>query len=109
MKYLRDQLQYYGAETLSCEELLCLVLRSSPARPDVLERIHTLLHRSGSMQDLFKLDFGQLAHEHGLGKAKAAQIQAVLELARRLSIPSVNQKSQIIYAHHAADLVMPAM
>src|SRR5690348_14803864 len=103
MKLLREQLEHYGATSLSTEELLSLVLRTSPASECGVQRIQTLLATYGTMQELLNLDFGQLTHEYGLGKAKAAQLQALLEVARRLTLPSKTQRHQITYAQHAAD------
>src|SRR5438552_827933 len=109
MKHLHERLERYGAKTLSTEELLSFVLRTSAPRDEVMQRIEHLLTTSGSLQDLLKLDFGQLTHDYGLSKAKAAQMQAVLELARRLTLPSLNQRYQITCAEQAAKLVMPEM
>jgi DNA repair protein RadC len=109
MKLLREQLEHYGATSLSTEGLLTLVLRTSPGSLRVVERIHTLLTTYDRLQDVLQVDFGQLCHEYGFGKAKAAQVQALLELARRLTLPSKSQRYQITCAQHAADLLMPEM
>ena len=45
----------------------------------------------------------------GLGKIKAAQLLAVLELTRRLATPPLEKKYQINCAADAARLVMPQM
>src|SRR5437868_15140396 len=109
MKQLRERLEHSGVQALSTEELLSLVLRASPASEQVFQHLHTLLATDTSVQDLLKTDFGQLSHEYGLGKARAAQVQALLEIARRLTLPSVKANYQITCAEHAAHLLMPQM
>ncbi len=107
MRYLRERLQQSGAATLSSEELLSLVLRTSAGNENTTDRIGQLLKEHGGLQELLKADLGQLYHE--LGNAKSAQLQAVLEIARRLTVPSVNTKYQITSPQDTANLVMAEM
>lgn len=88
MKHLRERLEQNGAQKLSTTELLTLVLRTSPANEEIVQKIEHLLTTSTGLADLLNLDFGHLAYVHSFGKAKAAQLQAVFELARRLNAPS---------------------
>jgi len=107
MRYLRERLQQYGVTTLSSTELLALVLCTSAGNGSVTEHLHTLFTEHGGLQELLKADFGELSRE--LGNAKAAQLQAILELARRLTIPQPDRRYQITAPQDAAHLVMPEM
>ena len=73
-----------------------------------MPNLYSLLN-SYSVQQLFNVDFGQLCQQYGLGEAKAAQLQAVLEVARRLTIPRDEEKYTIKSPLDAANLVRPEM
>jgi DNA repair protein RadC len=109
VKHLRERLQVSGTSVLSNDELLSLVLgtASSPAR--IIRQVQTLF-TSMSLQELLTIDFGELSSKYLLGDAKAAQLQAVLELARRLTVPSLQEERyQILSPADAANLVMAEM
>ncbi len=105
MKQLRERLQCYGSETLLDEELLTLVLCTGPMREDAVTAIRTLLNHYRGLGGLMRADMGELCQEHRLSAVKAAQIQAVLELAKRLSIERPDRKYQIRSVDDAANLV----
>src|SRR5438067_988450 len=64
---------------------------------------------STSLQELFTIDFGELSTTHQLGDTKAAQLQAVVELARRLTLPHDTQRYQVLSPADAANLVRAEM
>jgi DNA repair protein RadC len=105
MKQLREQLQCYGSESLSDVELLTLVLRTGPGHDDLSTVIPALLANYGGLGGLMRADLGEWCQEHHLSRAKAAQLQAVLELAKRLSIERPDRKYQIRSVDDAANLV----
>lgn len=109
MKYLRERLQHRGATTLSNEELLLIILQTRPTGDNIGDLVHSLLVRSGGLHGLLRAEYGELDKDYQLGRAKAAQLQAVLELAKRLMAPSYEQKYRIKYAQDAANLVMAEM
>ncbi len=61
------------------------------------------------MQELLTVDYGVLKGQYQLGDAKAAQLQAMLEVGRRLLIPSDSEKYIIRSSADAANLVRPEM
>ncbi|HEY0062127.1 MAG TPA: DNA repair protein RadC [Telluria sp.] len=79
----RERLIRDGAATLSDPELLALCLRVGVKGMNAVELGRALLTQFGSLQALFGASCQQLSAVHGLGPAKYAQLQAVLELARR--------------------------
>ena len=105
---LRERLHHSGVQGLSNHDLLTLVLCTGKGHRHVVEQIHTLLENN-SLQELLKADVSAVYQEYGLSAVKAAQLQAVLELARRLSIPSGQERYQIISPKDAANLVMAEM
>ncbi len=107
-KKLRERLHQRGISSLSTADLLTLVLSTGSGNDVIVQRVHTLL-TSYSLQELLHLDVGELCQQFGLGVAKAAQCQAVLELARRLTIPSGQERYQIMSPKDAANLAMAEM
>ncbi len=108
---LREQLQQYGIQTLSNEELLTLIFctESSTGRIDVLRQVQKLLANCGDLQGILSAEFGEICLSHGFGEKKAAQLQAVLELARRLAGQAPPKKYQICSVDDAASLVRMEM
>jgi len=106
--HLRERLQYNGASVLSNAELLSIVVGTGPSPPSGIRQVQTLFadHR---LQDLYSMDFGELSRKYLLGDAKAAQVQAVVELARRLTLPTTEERYQITSPADAAHLVMAEM
>ena len=88
---------------LSDAELLSIVLRADQESDSVSPHIQTLL-TSYSVRQLFSIDFGELCQQYGFEEAKAAQLQATLEVARRLTLPSENEKYTIKSPADAAAL-----
>jgi DNA repair protein RadC len=81
----REKLLARGSETLSDAELLALVLRTGDAtsRMSALDHARLLLHRFGSLRRLGVASVAELCAVKGIGPAKAAELLAVFELARR--------------------------
>ena len=83
----REKLLNHGAETLSDAELLALVLRTGDAasQTSALDHARLLLARFGSLRALAGATTAELCELRGIGPAKAAEIQAVFQLARRFA------------------------
>jgi len=79
----RERLAKYGPEKLRDEELLALVLGAGTQGLNVLQLSRRILKRIHIVgREKITLDI--LLEERGLGKAKAAQILALLALGQRL-------------------------
>ncbi|KGF78675.1 hypothetical protein IA69_28960 [Massilia sp. JS1662] len=79
----RERLVREGAQALSDPELLALLLRVGVRGKSAVELGRDILQHFGSLHGLFGATLGDCAEVHGLGMAKYAQLQAVMELARR--------------------------
>lgn len=79
----RERLISEGAGALSDPELLALFLRVGVKGRNAVELGRDLLGRFGSIHGLFAASLVQLSQVHGMGPAKFAELQAVMELARR--------------------------
>jgi DNA repair protein RadC len=80
----RERLAAYGAGALADAELLAILLRTGMRGRSAVDVARDLIARFGSVGTLLAADPRQLAAEPGLGGAKLAQLQAALELARRV-------------------------
>ncbi|WP_305857525.1 RadC family protein [Balneatrix alpica] len=79
----REKLLTQGAAQLTDAELLAIFLRTGVAGKSAVVLAQELLHGFGSLAALLKADLASFSQGKGLGSAKYAQLQAVLEMARR--------------------------
>jgi DNA repair protein RadC len=79
----REKLLAKGPAALSDAELIAIFLRTGMRGKSAVDLARDALGRFGSLSALFAADAGALAAVPGLGAAKSAQLQAVLEMARR--------------------------
>ncbi len=79
----RERLLAKGAEALSDAELLAIFLRVGVKGKSAVDLARELLGRFGSLNRLFAARAAEFAAVPGMGAAKYAQLQAVLEMARR--------------------------
>jgi len=79
----REKLLAKGADALSDAELLAIFLRTGVSGKSAVDLARGLLARCGSLSTLCAASERDLCELPGMGRAKVAQLQAVLELARR--------------------------
>lgn len=80
----RERLLSQGAQALSDAELLAIFLRVGVRGKSAVDLARELLsHFDGHLSRLAQASVGKLSQLPGMGPAKAAQLMAVLELARR--------------------------
>jgi len=80
----RERLIKMGAEALSVQELLAIVLGSGTPGEPVTVVAEKLLGDFGSLKRLSQASFEELKKRKGLKEAKVSRLKAALELARRL-------------------------
>jgi DNA repair protein RadC len=79
----RERLQKLGAEALSPQEILaCIIGRGGAGKP-VLDLVQELVSRFGGLNGLARASIQDLMQVKGIGPAKAIQLRAAFELARR--------------------------
>ncbi|MBV7298722.1 RadC family protein [Enterovibrio paralichthyis] len=79
----REKLLAKGADSLTDAELLAIFLRTGVAGMNAIELAGYLLKDFGSLRGLMQANQTQFCQRKGLGSAKYAQLQAVLELSKR--------------------------
>lgn len=79
----RERLVKHGAQSLSDAELLAVFLRVGVSGKSAVDLGRDMIIHFGSLNGLFSANLFEFSKLNGLGPAKYAQLQAVMELARR--------------------------
>ena len=80
----REKAIYYGIETLSNQELVAVILRTVNKEMSVLNLAQFLLDEIGGFQELKDIDYQRLIQIKGIKQAKAIELMACIELAKRM-------------------------
>ncbi|MBL8398063.1 MAG: DNA repair protein RadC [Candidatus Accumulibacter sp.] len=89
----RERLLGHGAAALSDAELLAIFLRVGTRGKSAVDLGRDLIVRFGSLNGLFAATLDEFSTVPGLGRAKYAQLQAVLEMSRRSLAEDLQQRS----------------
>jgi DNA repair protein RadC len=84
----RERLQALGAGALSAQELLAIVIGRGVAGKPVTAIAQELIWRFGSVGGVSEATIEELSRIKGLGNAKAIQLKACFELAKRMELAS---------------------
>ena len=79
----REKLIEKGASALSDAELLAIFLRTGVKGKSAVDLARDLLTTFGGLRQLLESTHIEFCSAHGLGDAKYAQLQAVLEMSSR--------------------------
>lgn len=79
----REKLLAQGAESLSDGELLAIFLRTGVSGKSAVDLARTLISEFGGLRFILQASEKQFCAHLGLGPAKYAQLQAVLEMSQR--------------------------
>ena len=101
----RERLAEHGAEVLNNAELLAILLRVGVQGENAVEMGQRLLQDLGGLHGLHRASFTEVCAQHGIGAAKAAQIKAAIELGRRLTQQSPEERPAIHSPADAAEMV----
>lgn len=96
----RERLIKNGSQHLSDAELLAIFLRVGVSGKSAVDLGREMIAHFGSLNGLFSASLPQFSQMHGLGPAKYAQLQAVMELARR-SLNETLNSGEVLSSPHA--------
>lgn len=89
----RERLYLYGAQNLSNEELMMILLKTGTKKQSVKDLSFALLIESGGVRNLKNMTYQKLIQIDGIGKVKAIEILALIELSKRMqeqiSLPDI--------------------
>ncbi|MEM7208154.1 MAG: DNA repair protein RadC [Pseudomonadota bacterium] len=92
----REKLLERGAESLTDAELLAIFLRTGVAGKTAVDLARGLLDEFGSLPLLLGASRTRFCSAKGLGSAKFAQLQAVLEMGRRYLHKSMQENDVLV-------------
>lgn len=92
----RERLINFGAESLSNEELLSILLKTGTKDVSVKELASTILNKIGEINKLNEINYHILSSIQGVGSAKACTLLAVVELSRRITRKNASLNNVII-------------
>jgi DNA repair protein RadC len=102
----REKLLSRGAETLSDAELLAIFLRTGCAGKSAVDLARDLLHTFGGLRSILEADLKNFCRAHGLGTAKYAQLQAVLEMAKRHLAETLTKNDMFTQPEHVRQYLL---
>lgn len=80
----RERLQHLGAEQLSNQELLAILLRTGTKQLPVSALSQQILKQINRLSDLEHLSLQELQQINGIGVVKSIEIKAMIELSKRI-------------------------
>jgi DNA repair protein RadC len=103
----QERLEHFGAAALSDTELLAMLLRSGSRGMNVLTLASRLITEAGSLAGLIAWTETDYRRLKGIGRVKALQLVAVMEIARRVlgqrpgEAPLLNRPELVFTYFHA--------
>jgi DNA repair protein RadC len=100
----QERLERFGAAALSDTELLAMLVRSGTRGQDVLAVSSRIIAEAGSLAGLLAWHEADFRSQKGIGRVKALQLVAAMEVARRaIRLPAqeapVLNRADLIAAH----------
>ena len=103
----REKLERLGAAALGDNELLALVLGSGSRECDALALANRLLEKAGGLHGFTRIGLGALRDVGGIGRARAAQVLAAVELGRRTLVRGVDERPRLNSPRQLAAHLLP--
>jgi DNA repair protein RadC len=101
----RERLAHHGPQALSNAELLAILLRVGVSGENAVQVGLRLLRTFGGLNGLHQAPFDEICAQRGVGRAKAAQIKAAIEIGYRLKLVNPIERTSIHSPEDAAALV----
>jgi DNA repair protein RadC len=101
----RERMMQYGSAALSNAELLAILLRTGTFSESALRLAERVLAECGGLRGISELSRDELTRIKGIGDAKALQIQAGIELGRRMAKSKLNKTVSIRTPSDVAELL----
>ena len=102
----RERLLDLGAEQLSNQELLAILLRTGTKKRPVLEVSTHILGSLDSLADFRSLSLQELQKIKGIGQVKSIEIKAMIELANRINKAEYSKQERIMSSERLAKKMM---
>lgn len=103
----REKLERLGGSGLGDNELLALVIGSGSRHLDALATANRLLEHAGGLHALTRASVHDLQHISGIGRARAAQVLAAVELGRRTLLRASADRPRLTHPRQVAAYLLP--
>lgn len=104
-----EKLENFGAERLTDAELLAIIIKTGTKDETAVSLAQRILKSSEWVEDITEISLQELMKIKGVGRVKAIQIKAVLELGKRLVSFRKSNKLQIRNPQDVSDFLMEEM
>lgn len=105
----RERLVQLGERALSTAELLAITIRTGDGDGNNLHLAEKILSSFNGLPGIARASITELTSLKGIGRVKAIEIKAALELGRRLAVTSPEERPLITSPADAANMVMAEM
>lgn len=105
----REKLLHFGASQLSDAELLAIFLRTGIKGRTAVDLARDLIKRFGSLAELLSATQTEFCSMPGLGEAKFAQLQAVVEMHKRHQWHRLKDRQQLCDPATTRDFLKAAL
>jgi DNA repair protein RadC len=106
----REKMAANGAAALCNSELLAIILGSGSRSQTAVELARSILAETGQrLKVLAQKNLEELTKIHGVGLAKAVQIKAALELARRIATEEFSITQSVESSKDAYNMLYPVL
>lgn len=102
----RERLERSGAESLTTPELLAILFRTGTSKRNAVQLADELFRELGGLSGIATATLEELACVSGVGRVKAIEVKAAVELGKRLSATSEDVKPVIRSPDDVAKLMM---
>ncbi|PCR99068.1 RadC family protein [Lactococcus fujiensis] len=92
----RERLLEFGANKLSNQELLAILLRTGIKEQTALDVATTALKQIGNLEKWREASLNEWKEINGIGEVKALEIMAMIELGKRIYLANQGRKGQIL-------------
>ena len=103
----REKLERLGVAALGDNELLALVLGNGARGRNALDLANALIDEVGGLHAITRVAVGDLRRVAGIGRARAAQVLAAVELGRRTLVRGGTERPNLRSPAQLANYLLP--
>ncbi len=103
----REKLERLGPTGLGDNELLAVVLGGGVRGRSALDLANRLIEHANGLHGFTRLSVSALCHVAGIGRARAAQVMAAIELGRRTLVRDMIERPRLLTPRQVAAYLLP--
>ena len=102
----RERLERSGPESLTTPELLAILFRTGTMKKNAVQLAEDLFRNLGGLAGIATASLDELSCVNGVGRVKAIEVKAAVELGKRLAATTEEAKPAIRSPDDVAKLMM---